>query len=231
MTHTKKCRTPAKARFATTTAAARTAATYVHSLTPYLCECGWYHLTSKAIVPATSLPVTEQVAALGDVEFAVLVVQDVRATVTPVQAGALRDAANVERWIRVLTHLQSLVEAQFEEQAEDRSPEAEAWRRGAASFRSALLQRLEESTAAAAELRMSEAAEAAAHAKAGQSLAELRQRAELDAVRRLVQAYGAQFNALLIEEYQALGLAVSPRLRRRQARDAAVTTMLTPSFW
>ncbi|MFD5610494.1 hypothetical protein [Kitasatospora sp. NPDC127060] len=231
MTHTKTCTTPAKARFATTTAAARTAATYVHNLTPYLCACGWYHLTSKAIVPATSLPVTEQVAALGDVEFAVLVVQDVRATVTPVQAGALRDVANVERWIRALTHLQSLVEAQFEERAEDRSPEAEAWRKGAAAFRDALLSRLGEATAAAAELRLAEAAEAAAHAKAGRSLAELRQRAELDAVRRLVQAYGAQFNALLIEEYQVLELAVPPRLRRRQARDAAVTTALTPALW
>ncbi|MFB7378095.1 hypothetical protein ACFC6U_01905 [Kitasatospora purpeofusca] len=224
------CPTPGKAHFATPTAARRTAANYVHHLEPYECDCGWYHLTSKAVVPASSLPVTEQVAALGDVEFAALAIQDVRGKVTPVQAGALRDAANVARWTDALNHFRAMVEGQFQQRAADTSPEGDEWRRRTASFRTALLARLTESTALASGLRRAEAAEAETRQAAGESLAELRQRAELEAVQRLVRAHGAEFNALVIEEYGRLGLAVPPRLRRRQARDAAVRTALAPAL-
>ncbi|MFJ9521277.1 hypothetical protein ACIRPK_23880 [Kitasatospora sp. NPDC101801] len=170
---------------------------------------------------------TDQVAALGDVEFAAMAVQDVQRAVTPVQAGALRDPVNVDRWLCSLTQILTGLEVQFENRAVDQSPEAEAWRRRSTAFRAAVLERIGEASGVVREIRIAEAAEPAGRAGVGESVAELRVLAEQQAVKRLASAYGSQFNALLIEEYKALGLAVPRRLSRRQARDAAVTVSVS----
>lgn len=164
--HAGECPTPWKTQFATVSAAGRTIRRFVHHLRTYPCVCGWLHLTSKVIEPASSLPVTDQVAALGDVEFATLAVQDVQQAVTPVQAGALRAPVNVDRWLCALTQLLTGLEVQFENRAADLSPEAEAWRKRSTAFRSAVLERIGEASGLVREIRLAEAAEPAGRGRA-----------------------------------------------------------------
>ncbi|MEV7123933.1 hypothetical protein [Kitasatospora griseola] len=220
------CPTPAKTQFATHEAAQRTIRRYVDRMSTYPCVCGWLHLTSKTVEPASSLPVSDQVAALGDVEFAALVIQDARREVTPFQAGALRDAVSAERWLDVLNHLRSDMDRQLADRGGELSREAEQWHRRASAFRDVLAERIGEASGILRGVREAEAAEAAGRAAAGGSLAQLRAAAEQRAVRRLVSAHGSEFNELVIAEFRLAGLAVPPRLRRRQARDAAVTASL-----
>jgi len=123
--------------------------------------------------------VTGWLLALDEEAFRHYVASDVRRELDAEASAALRDPRVITRWRTALTALFTSIETQFAETKGDRSPEADAWRRKAARFRDAVRSRRLEAKA----LRVSQ----------GDSSWDA-------AVRRLIQAHGAEFGRILVEE-------------------------------
>jgi hypothetical protein len=128
-------------------------------LTPYLCECDWWHLTGSPRTvqrPAGLTPRPGDGLLLKDVPYVLLVEiarNDVRGTGSRAEALALRHPHNLTPWRRALKDLWCDVEQQFAERADDTSEEARLWRGRAQVYRSVIAERRNE-----AQLRIRRAA-------------------------------------------------------------------------
>ncbi|PZT71405.1 hypothetical protein [Streptomyces sp. AC1-42T] len=128
-------------------------------LTPYLCECDWWHLTGVPRVvlrPAGLTPRPGDGLLLKDMPYDLLVEvarRDVRGTGSREEALALRHPSNLTPWRRALKDLWRDVQQQFDARADDTSEDARLWRARAQVYRSVIAERRNE-----AQLRVSRAA-------------------------------------------------------------------------
>jgi hypothetical protein len=217
------CPTPAKSRFATETAAQLAAARYGKALHAYGCSCGWYHLTSK---PAPAAPVedptvTQQVTALDDGEFLRIVGSEVRGQATPQQAAALRHRINLDRWLGALANLNLELQQQLAARKGDHSEETNQWRQRILRVQQFVNDRRTEAKKLRCEAHLAWGREQERLRLAGTTGAEARAAAGERAIDRLIGSHRAEFDRLLVEEFERAGLEVPTRIARHAARNAA----------
>lgn len=106
---TVRCPTPAKARYATSSAASQRAAIRSRMdaskvYRPYTCSCGWVHLTTKSAPPmiTPSVQTTTELLALPPLEFRFLVACDVKDRLSPAVKDLLRTSEVNRVWISEL---------------------------------------------------------------------------------------------------------------------------------
>lgn len=244
------CPTPDKSRYATNqaadNAASRVQIPIGQHLRPYECPCGWWHLTSQP-GPATPNDDTVQtVAGLDTPAFEDLVRRDLRGHATPHEAGALRHPAIAARWEAVLLLLRVDLEGQFARRKEDRSNEARDWRRRATIVRATLAIRRKEARGARhraghgqhslptaeqeANAQLNADRRAARDRHLDDIVGAVRTRAEEKellriagehAIKRLIDAHGAEFTSYLAEECQRIGVEPPKRVRKHLEQEAA----------
>jgi hypothetical protein len=152
----KECPSPTKSRYATEETASRAARNILIrpgglELKPYLCDCGWYHLT-KTMNEAEQVPdlppADEGDAAwllrMSDEEFAQIVKQDIHRTAPVHYSAALRHLAVVHRWEEFLRLEAQKVNAQLAARAGRKDAATADWRARVAYFQTALKTRKDE---------------------------------------------------------------------------------------
>ncbi|MFH8295063.1 hypothetical protein [Streptomyces sp. NPDC018059] len=128
-------------------------------LTPYLCLCGWWHLTGSPRTvqrPAGLAPRPGDGLLFKDASYELVVeaaLKDVRGSGTRAEALALRHPHNLTPWRRALKDLWCDVEQQLAARADDTSEQARQWRARAHVYRSVIAERRNE-----AQLRIRRAA-------------------------------------------------------------------------
>lgn len=129
------CPTPAKHRYATLEAAdrdrIRLGSAAGRKLIAYdNCPCGWVHLATQT-PPAgvgASVLTTGQIIQLSHDEFNQLVRADVRGSIQPETAKALRDTSLNRAWKVALKLFQQDLNLQKQQKAGDRNPDVVLWR-------------------------------------------------------------------------------------------------------
>jgi hypothetical protein len=125
------CPTPDKNRYADITAAARAAQRVRQKrgvrIAPYLCDCGWHHLTSRPTAPLSGRGLTGNPEAVRLSKFIDVVDRDIRRHVTPEEFAMLRLPESLQQWWDVLTVIRQDLIDQVKAQSERGEPDP-VWR-------------------------------------------------------------------------------------------------------